>query len=362
LGIGHGTLEVLGVTNRFWAGKSVFVTGHTGFKGGWLALWLHNMGARVHGFALAPPTEMSLFTVAGVEKRLASHSIGDIRDADVLSAALVSAKPDIVFHLAAQPLVRRSYAEPEATFATNVMGTVNLLQAVRAAPLVRAVVNVTTDKCYANNEWLWPYREGEALGGRDPYSASKAAAEIVTAAMRASYLTAAGVRVATARAGNVIGGGDWAEDRLLPDFFRSVGAGESLAVRYPGATRPWQHVLEPLAGYLNLAERLTTRPDGIDNAWNFGPADEDSRPVEWLLTHLCAQLPGAAWHATEGEKLHEAGYLKLDSSRARQMLGWAPRWNLDAALTATLEWHRQWQAGADMAAVCRAQIADYENA
>jgi CDP-glucose 4,6-dehydratase len=355
-------MEVLGVTDSFWAGKSVFLTGHTGFKGGWLALWLHSMGARVHGFALAPPTEPSLFAVSGVEHHLASHCIGDIRDAATLSAALVAAKPDIVFHLAAQPLVRRSYAEPEATFATNVMGTVNLLQAVRAAPSVRDVVNVTTDKCYANNEWLWPYREGEALGGHDPYSASKAAAEIVTGAMRASFLAGAGVRVATARAGNVIGGGDWAEDRLLPDFFRSVMAGKSLAVRYPGATRPWQHVLEPLAGYLALAEQLATDAEGFDNAWNFGPADEDARPVEWLLTRLCAQLPGAEWHRLDGEKVHEAGYLKLDSSRARHLLGWTPRWNLEAALAATVAWHRHWQAGADMASVCLDQIRDYRAA
>jgi len=348
------------VTAGFWAGKSVFLTGHTGFKGGWLALWLASKGAHVHGFSLAPPTEPSLFTVAGIESLLASHTISDIRDAAGLTRALAASAPEIVFHLAAQPLVRRSYAEPVETFATNVMGTINLLEAVRSAASVRAVVNITTDKCYANNEWLWPYREGEALGGHDPYSASKAAAEIVTAAMRTSFLASAGVRVATARAGNVIGGGDWADDRLLPDFFRSVGAGTSLAVRYPYATRPWQHVLEPLAGYLALAERLVTNPDGMDNAWNFGPADGDARPVEWLLTRLCARMPGAQWHATGGEKLHEAGFLKLDSSRARHLLGWAPRWDLDAALAATVDWHREWLAGADMAAVCRAQIAAYE--
>ena len=349
------------MSDRFWAGRSVFLSGHTGFKGGWLALWLASKGAQVHGFALAPPTEPSLFTIGRVEQCLASHQIGDIRDAETLAGAVRAARPDIVFHLAAQPLVRRSYAEPVATFATNVMGTLNMLEAVRASETVRAVVNVTTDKCYANNEWLWPYRECEALGGHDPYSASKAAAEIVTAAMRASFLAAGGVRVATARAGNVLGGGDWAEDRLLPDFFRSVAAGYPLDVRYPGSTRPWQHVLEPLAGYTILAERLASGAEGFDNAWNFGPADEDARPVDWLLRRLCAQMPGAEWRTTGAHKVHEAGYLKLDSSRARHLLGWLPRWNLDAALTATVDWHREWQAGGDMTAVCLGQIRAYEN-
>ncbi|QYE35948.1 CDP-glucose 4,6-dehydratase [Polymorphobacter sp. PAMC 29334] len=359
MGVGDGTVEVLDVSDAFWAGKSVFVTGHTGFKGGWLSLWLSELGAKVHGYSLAPPTTPSLFDVAGMADRIAGHTIGDVRDSAKLTAALVAADCEIVFHLAAQPLVRLSYSEPIETFATNVMGTANLLEAVRSCPTVRAVVSVTTDKCYANNEWLWAYRENEPLGGRDPYSASKACAEIVTAAMRDSFLSAAGVRVASARAGNVIGGGDWAADRLIPDFFRSTDAGQALNVRYPGATRPWQHVLEPVAGYLALAKRLATDGDGIDTAWNFGPADEDARPVRWILDHLCAATPGATWQAEEKIALHEAGYLKLDSSRARHILGWHPRWNLATALEATVEWHRRWRDGEVMAEVCRDQITRY---
>ena len=266
----------------FWRDRRVFLTGHTGFKGGWLALWLTHVGAEVHGYALAPPTEPNFYTAARLERYLASSTIADIRDADTLERAMRAARPEVVLHLAAQPLVRHSYAEPVDTYATNVMGTIHLLEAVRKTSGVRAVVNVTTDKCYDNREWLWPYRENEALGGYDPYSSSKACSELVTAAWRRSFLEPAGIRLATARAGNVIGGGDWAADRLVPDFLRAVDGGRPLIVRSPDATRPWQHVLEPLAGYLALAVKLC-HEDSFDDAWNFGPAEADARTVRWML-------------------------------------------------------------------------------
>ena len=350
------TVEGVAVTETFWAGKNVFLTGHTGFKGGWLALWLASAGARVHGYSLHPPTDPNLFTAARVAEALASHAIGDVRDAAALGSALAAATPEVVFHLAAQPLVRASHREPAQTSAVNVMGTVNVLEAVRACPSVRAVVNVTTDKCYENREWFWGYRESEALGGRDPYSSSKACSELVTAAYRDSFLTVAGTAVATARAGNVIGGGDWAEDRLFPDFFRATCAGRALDVRFPDAIRPWQHVLEPLSGYLLLAEYLFANGRKGAEAWNFGPGDDDARTVRWLLDRLTAALPGSSWQQAGGERLHESGSLRLDSSKARQILGWRPRWPLDVAIEKTVEWHRGWVAGRDLRALCAEQI------
>lgn len=344
------------VSEGFWRDKSVFVTGHTGFKGGWLSLWLAEAGAQVHGFSTAPPTDPNLFTVAGVGDSLASHVIADVRDGDALKQAMTAAVPDVVFHLAAQPLVRHSYREPVETFAVNVMGTVHMLEAVRAASSVRAVVNVTTDKCYDNKSWVWGYRETEPLGGHDPYSSSKACSEIVTAAYRRSFLAERGVAVATARAGNVVGGGDWAVDRLLPDFFRAADEGRSLEVRHPGATRPWQHVLEPVSGYLLLAETMATSRQDKAEAWNFGPTDDDARPVSWLLDRLVEASPGTRWSHVGGEHPHEAGYLKLDSSKARAELGWRARWNLTTALDKTVEWHAAWRRGADMRALCIEQI------
>ncbi len=343
---------------EFWGGKRVFITGHTGFKGGWLALWLHQLGACVHGFALVPSTDPNLFEIGDVNRCLTSHTIGDITDSGALSQAMRSASPDVVFHLAAQPLVRRSYADPVETFAVNVLGTVNLLEAARASDTVRVIVNVTTDKCYENREWPWAYREGEALGGRDPYSSSKACSELVTQAYRQSFLARQGVAVATARAGNVIGGGDWAEDRLLPDFFRAVDAGTPLDVRHPQATRPWQHVLEPLAGYLTLAEALFgKRATDYAGAWNFGPSDDGVRSVRSILDYLSNRIPGAGWRHAEAEHVHEATLLKLDSSRANASLGWSPRWRLGEALDRTVEWHQAWRAGADMHAMSLSQIA-----
>lgn len=348
------------MSRSFWQGKRVLVTGHTGFKGSWLSLWLHKSGAEVHGYALPPPTTTNLFSVASVASLLKSHATADVRDADAMQQALREADPEIVFHLAAQPLVRQSYHEPVETYATNVMGTVNLLEAVRSSSNVRTVVNVTTDKCYDNREWFWGYREVEALGGSDPYASSKACAELVTAAYRASFLAQAGVAIATARAGNVIGGGDWADDRLVPDFFRAAHAGRPLEVRYAGATRPWQHVLEPLSGYLLLAEHLASGDPQFASAWNFGPTDEDAVPVRQLLDRLVSKVEGTQWRETGASTLHEAGYLKLDSSKARGLLGWRPRWALDEALDKTVAWDAAWRSGGDMQDFCLSQIEMYE--
>lgn len=345
----------------FWRDRSVFVTGHTGFKGGWLALWLSSVGARVHGYALQPPTEPAFFDVARVADGLASHTIGDVRDSAALSHALRAAEPEIVLHLAAQPLVRASYRDPVETYAVNLMGTVHLLDAVRGCKSVRAVVNVTTDKCYENKEWLWGYRETEPMGGHDPYSNSKGCAELVTAAYRASFLADAGVALASARAGNVIGGGDWAADRLIPDFFRAAQAGQPLEVRFPDATRPWQHVLEPVSGYLVLAERLITHGQAVAEPWNFGPCEEDAKPVRWLLDHLISQMPGTRWHHTGGEQPYEAGFLKLDSSKARSRLQWTPRWTLQEALHRTVDWQQAWIARYDMRAFSLEQIAAHQS-
>ncbi len=350
------------LNHYFWRGKRVFLTGHTGFKGGWLALWLSEMGAAVHGFALAPPTDPSFYKLIGLAERLATSTIADIRDVAALNAALASAAPEIVLHLAAQPLVRYSYVAPVETYAVNVTGTVNLLEAVRQTTGIKAVVNVTTDKCYENRERSGPYTEDEALGGYDPYSSSKACSELVASAYRRSFLARQGVALGSARAGNVIGGGDWSADRLLPDFLRAIDAGEILSIRYPQAIRPWQHVLEPLSGYLQLAEKLYTENAAFAEAWNFGPDDVDSRRVEWLVDSLCARLPGARWRPEETPQPHEAGTLKLDSSKAKQRLNWRPRWALEQALKHTVDWHLAWRKGADMRAFSLQQIVAYETA
>lgn len=355
-----GPLEGVGVNLSFWRDKRVFITGHTGFKGGWLSLWLQSLGAEVHGYALSPATEPNLFAVAEVGRGMASSEIADIRAAGELHRAMQRAKPDIVFHLAAQALVRQSYAQPVETYEINVMGTVQVLEAARVVPGVKAVVVVTTDKCYENREWVWGYRENEPLGGFDPYSSSKGCAELVTAAYRQSFFASAGVAVASARAGNVIGGGDWATDRLLPDFLRAMAAGKTLQIRSPRALRPWQYVLEPLAGYLLLAERLYADGKAFSEAWNFGPADEDARPVRWIVECLADMQPGVQWQCDDTPQPHEANYLKLDSSKARSRLQWQPRLCLQEALRRTLEWHGAWRAAKDMRAVTLAQIADYQ--
>jgi CDP-glucose 4,6-dehydratase len=335
----------------------VFLTGHTGFKGGWLALMLTELRAEVHGYALAAPTSPSFFAVSDFAPRLASHTIADIRDFGRLRATMSDVRPDLVMHLAAQPLVRRSYREPLDTVATNVIGTANVLQAASEVPSVRAVVNVTSDKCYENRERIEPYCEGEAMGGFDPYSASKGCAEILTSAWRRSFLKGRGVRVASARAGNVIGGGDWAEDRLVPDFLRAIDAGQELVLRSPASTRPWQHVLEPLTGYLLLAEGLLgVQGEQFAEAWNFGPSPVDVRSVEWMAEKMCAGMPGSRWRVDPTPHLHEAALLSLDSTKAMTRLGWRPRWDAAEAVSRTLDWHRAWSAGADMLEFSIAQM------
>lgn len=361
MGVGQRAMEDLGMSAgpqiAFWKGRRVLLTGHTGFKGGWLALWLQSMGAHVRGIALAPPTSPSLFEVANVGEGM-DHHVADIRDFEAIRPLVADFRPDIVFHLAAQPLVRLSYQQPVETYATNVMGTVHVLEAARQAGSVRAIVNITTDKCYENREWPWGYRENEPVGGHDPYSSSKACAELVSGAYRRSFFEGAGIALATARAGNVIGGGDWAEDRLVPDILRALQRNEPVRIRNPQAIRPWQHVLDPLSGYLLLAERLHAHGQADAEAWNFGPREEDARPVQWIVERLCAGWgDGAFWTRQPGEHPHEAGWLKLDISKARQRLDWAPCWPLEAALARTIEWHRAWRDGQDMRTVCLQQIA-----
>jgi CDP-glucose 4,6-dehydratase len=341
----------------FWRGKRVFLTGHTGFKGAWLALWLIDLGAEVTGYSLPPPTNPSLFDMAKVKRRL-RHLDGDVRDEAALVRTVAEARPEIVFHLAAQSLVRVSYDEPAATYATNVMGTVNLLEAVRRCEGVRAVVCVTSDKCYENHETPRAYREDDAMGGYDPYSSSKGCAELVTSAYRRSFFGGGdSAAIATARAGNVIGGGDWAKDRLVPDLLNGFADGVRPLVRFPSAVRPWQHVLEPLAGYLRLAEALWTGDPAAAGGWNFGPDDADARPVGWIADRLASLWgEGAAWETTGEPQPHEAHFLRLDCAKARQQLGWKPVWALDEALRRTVAWRRALDGGADMADITLQQI------
>ena len=345
----------------FWRGKRVLLTGHTGFKGSWLSLWLQSMEAVIRGVALDPPTEPALFKVAQVADGM-EHRIADIRDYVVIQSLVHEFQPEIVIHMAAQPLVRLSYQQPIETYATNVMGTVHVLEAARYAGSVRAIVNITTDKCYENREWVWGYREDEPMGGHDPYSNSKGCVELVSSAYRRSFLKDAGIAMATARAGNVIGGGDWAADRLVPDILRALEKREPVLIRNPHAIRPWQHVLEPLSGYLLLAERLFEHGQTEAEGWNFGPRDEDARPVQWIVEHLCENWGhGATWSLQPGDHPHEASFLKLDISKARQRLHWTPRWTLETALTCITDWHRDWLAGADMRASTLAQIDAFQH-
>lgn len=346
----------------FWKDRRVLVTGHTGFKGSWLSLWLQEMGARLTGFALDPPSEPSLFETAKVAGGMTSIR-GDLRDLEAVHAVMTEHEPEVVFHLAAQSLVREGYADPVTTYSTNVLGTVHLLEACRAVESVRAVVSVTSDKCYRNPESLRAFREDDPLGGKDPYSSSKACAEHVTQAYRDSFFTdpTRPVGVVSARAGNVLGGGDWAQDRLVPDLIRGFVDGKPVPIRRPRAIRPWQHVLEPLAGYLQLAERAFEEPAAAAGGWNFGPDAADERPVEWVADRLVNLWGGSAgWARDEADHPAEAGFLKLDSSKARERLGWHPRLALEAALEWVVNWHRSVAAGADGAEVTRAQIAAYE--
>lgn len=350
------------MNNKFWSGKRVFLTGHTGFKGSWLSLWLQKLGADVVGYALEPVHSNSLFTAANVAEGMQSV-IGDICDGQKLARSMQNHSPEIVFHFAAQALVRESYLNPVSTFETNVMGTVNLLEAARHVPAVKAVVIVTTDKCYENREWLWGYRENEAMGGYDPYSSSKGCAELVTAAYRRSFFgtTSNGLlhtaSIASARAGNVIGGGDWAKDRLIPDSVAAFLERRPVSIRHPNATRPWQHVLEPLSGYLALAEKLFTYGHSFAQAWNFGPRNDDSQSVGWVMDRM-VKLWGepAQWVQSDGEHAHEAQLLKLDISKANALLDWHPRTNLEDALRLTIDWYKLFSQGESSKSLCQKQI------
>lgn len=346
-----------GSAGDYWRGRRVFLTGATGFKGSWLALWLHRLGAKVHGYALAPEGE-SLYATARVEA-VCPTLLADIRDSTALQAAIAATAPQVIFHLAAQPLVRRGYERPLDTFSTNVQGTCNVLEAARAAPSVESVVVVTTDKCYRNCEWDWGYRETDALGGADPYSASKAAAELAVAAWRTSWLERSGVRVASARAGNVVGGGDWAEGRLIPDVVRAHRSNTDLVIRYPDATRPWQHVIDCLDGYLRLAESIASRPD-LAGSWNFGPPQEAEASVRRVIALMTDAMPVAV-QLDEQAQPHEAGRLVLDSSRARRHLGWQPRLDLLQTLRWTAQWYQRYLKGEDALTLTLDQLDAWEH-
>ncbi|MGY8679167.1 CDP-glucose 4,6-dehydratase [Bradyrhizobium sp. UFLA05-153] len=348
------------MTSEFWNGKRVLLTGHTGFKGAWLSLFLEKLGARVTGLALAPDQNPSLFEIAGVDRGLRSI-IGDIRDLPTVERAVIAAEPDIVIHMAAQALVRRGYREPVETYATNVLGTVHVLDAVRRLSKARACVVVTSDKCYENREWLWPYREDEPMGGRDPYSNSKGCAELVVSAYRSSYFAPAGIGLASARAGNVVGGGDWSEDRLIPDLFRGFIDGKPTLIRQPDSIRPWQHVLEAISGYLLLVERLWSDPDLFAQGWNFGPPDVGAVPVQAIADTLVARWgDGAYWIRDSESGVHEANVLKLDSTKARTLLSWKPKLTVEQSLDWIVKWYRAYVARADMRNFTTAQIEEYE--
>ncbi len=347
------------MNSEFWRGRRVLVTGHTGFKGSWLSLWLQSLGANLQGIALPPPTDPALFDFARVAEGM-EHNIADIRDFALMRKLLDDFKPEVIFHMAAQPLVRQSYQNPIETYETNVMGTVNLLEASRHCGSVKAVVNITSDKCYENLGIVRGYRENERLGGHDPYSSSKACAELVSAAYRLSFLTNDGIAMATARAGNVIGGGDWACDRLVPDTLRALEMSQSVQIRNPNAVRPWQHVLEPLSGYLLLAEKLYLEGHEFADGWNFGPNDDDARSVSWVVEHLCENWgTDASWTNQPGDHPHEAKYLKLDISKARKHLKWVPRWSLKDALSQVIDWHKAFLRDEDMQLKTLEQIRTY---
>lgn len=350
------------VNPSFWKGKKVFITGHTGFKGSWLSLWLQEMGAVVKGFALEPNTNPNIFTQANVAQNMESE-IGDITDLNHITESMKSFNPEVLIHMAAQPLVRLSYQEPILTYATNVMGTVNVLEAARKCTHLKAIVSVTTDKCYENKEWAWGYRENEPMGGHDPYSSSKGCAELVTAAYRNSFFNDNNSPcVASARAGNVIGGGDWSNDRLIPDILKAFEKNEPVIVRNPMATRPWQHVLEPLSGYLVLAQHLYEDGRHFREGWNFGPKDEDCKPVSWILDKMVTNWgKGVSWELDNNNNPHEAGYLKLDCSKAAIQLNWYPKWNLEYTLESIINWHQNYLSGKNIKEQCLLEIVKYQN-
>ncbi|MCD6298466.1 MAG: CDP-glucose 4,6-dehydratase [Deltaproteobacteria bacterium] len=354
------------IDKKFWNNKKVFITGHTGFKGVWISLWLDLLGAKVTGYALGPPTEPNLFDLCNLQKYIYSVN-GNILDHKSLTDALLEAKPEIVIHMAAQAIVQESYENPVATYYVNVLGTVNLLEAVRSCKSVKTVINVTTDKCYENKERECGYKENDPLGGFDPYSGSKACSEIVTSSYRDSFFNPKeydrhGVSTATVRSGNVIGGGDWARDRLIPDCIRSLSRREKIIIRNPDSIRPWQHVLEPLRGYLMLARKLYERGLQYNGAWNFGPADEDAKSVRWIVETLCSKWNinhRNSYKIDEGRRWHEANSLKLDCSKAKSGLGWHPKWNLETAIDKLIEWTKAYHGNCDVRELCLLQIEDY---
>ncbi|WP_298505755.1 CDP-glucose 4,6-dehydratase [uncultured Maribacter sp.] len=351
-------MENMVAYDDFFKGKRVFLTGHTGFKGSWMTLLLQALGAEITGYALSPDQEQNLFDSAGLEKRIYSH-IGDIQDFSALQDAMKKADPEIVIHMAAQPLVLESYKNPLYTYGTNVMGTANLLEVVRQLPNVDICLNITTDKVYKNNEWLWGYRETDTLGGHDPYSNSKACSELVTQSYRDSFFTDSSTIIATARAGNVIGGGDWAANRLVPDFIRSIQSGEQVVIRSPKAVRPWQHVLDCIGGYLHLISKLSTHKK-TETSFNFGPEDDNIRTVESLINKVCKAWGESASYKIEGnDTFHEAGLLRLDISRARQELGWKPKWGMEKTVTQIVDWYKAFSEGQDALELCQKQIEEF---
>jgi CDP-glucose 4,6-dehydratase len=346
------------IDQGFWQGKRVFLTGHTGFKGSWLSLWLASLGAEVKGYALNPPTSPSLFNEAKIDS-IVDSQIGDIRDQDTLHESMTGFNPDILIHMAAQPLVRYSYEVPIETYEVNVIGTAKVLEVARNCPSLKAIVNITTDKCYENDGRSEGYKESDPMGGYDPYSSSKGCAELVASAYRRSFLQDQGIGLTSVRAGNVIGGGDWADDRLIPDILRSFEKSEPVVIRNPKATRPWQHVLEPLSGYLILAQKLYKDQEEYAEGWNFGPNDNDAKPVDWILDKMIAKWPNSSWKLDQNSSPHEAGFLKLDITKAESKLGWKPVWELSYTLEKIIAWHQAWLNKEDMQAVCLAEIKEY---
>ena len=346
------------ISKEFWEGKRVFLTGHTGFKGSWLSLWLVSLGAEVRGYALNPPTSPSLFNEAKVDS-IVDSQIGDIRDLKTLSESMTGFNPDVLIHMAAQPLVRYSYDNPVETYEVNVIGTVNVLEAARSCPNLKAIVNITTDKCYENDNRTQGYKESDAMGGYDPYSNSKGCAELVTSSYRRSFLQEKGVGLASVRAGNVIGGGDWADDRLIPDILRSFAKNKPVVIRNPKATRPWQHVLEPLSGYIILAQKMYNTQDKYAEGWNFGPREQDIKPVDWILDRMINKWPNSSWVLDQDSNPHETNFLQLDILKAKSKLGWRPVWGLGHTLEKIVDWHRAWLNKEDMQDLCLLEIEEY---
>ena len=360
MGYRKGTLENLGMNKGFWKNRKVFLTGHTGFKGGWTALWLSKMGAKVYGYSLKPPTKPSFFLLTKLKNQISQSITGNILDFQTLAKVMKKIKPSIIIHMAAQPLVRASYNKPIETFRTNVIGTANVLEAARETSSVRTIVNITTDKCYENKERNKAYKENDKLGGHDPYSSSKACAELVTAAYRKSFFSKSNIGLSSVRAGNVIGGGDWAVDRLIPDFFKALDISKPLRIRYPSAIRPWQHVLDPICGYLTLAEKLHLKGNKYAEAWNFGPGIDNSRSVSWIIEYLSTKFKRSNYELENILQPHESKLLKLDSSKAKKQLGWKNIWDLKTTLNKTVEWYEAFYNSEDMRKISIDQINDYE--